>query len=92
MGIELSSDVVESNEDILLWLGEIPWPYAPFPTHAWPLTRLEIARDCSAFSNALLISFTLTQRRPPPLDSVPPAELLEPSAFPKTSNSSLLEP
>ena len=54
--------------------------------------RLERAKDCSAFSKALLISFTLTQRRPPALEPVPPPELFEPSGFPKTSSSSLLEP
>ena len=56
---------------------------------------LDIANDCSAFSNALLISLTLTQRLPPPpppLDSVPPLELFEPSGLPKTSRSSRLEP
>jgi len=80
-----SSEAVESNEDIRLWLGDIPFPL-PFPP---PLTL--DAKDCSAFSKARRMSLTLTHRRPPllvlplvllPLPPLPPPQPLMPLPLP----------
>lgn len=60
MGILDSSDAVESNELILLWQGADK----PLEDDVLELEDLEhMDKDCSAFSNALRMSLTLTHRR-----------------------------